>query len=353
MYGLHDNSEIAYLNEACNNIFYTMLRLEVGSGSSGGSDGGINALIVDLQSRCPLKFDLITIHEKAVPLLGTSEKPGETQPYVLVAEQECARMNVLLSEIMRSLDELQKGLAGQLNMTNMMEELASALIINQVPGRNPFHKASWEKLAWASKKSLSSWYPDMILRCEALAKWSAKLVRPFSLWLPGLFNPTSYNTAIMQVTARAHQQPLDKMTIETHVTNMRSEEEAQRNPVDGAYAHGLYIEGARWQDPDEAKEGGNIFEVEGTTCEGILADSRPRELLVTMPLLYIKAVQVQPSWEPTAVGYIRPEPDLFNCPVYTTTFRGPTFVFVASLKTDGDRRRWISAGVALSFQSAD
>ena len=137
----------------------------------------------------------------------------------------------------------------------------------------------------------------------------------------------------MQVTARAHQQPLDKMTIETHVTNMRSEEEAQRNPVDGAYAHGLYIEGARWQDPDEAKEGGNIF--------------------VTMPLLYIKAVQVQPSWEPTAVGYIRPEPDLFNCPVYTTTFRGPTFVFVASLKTDGDRRRWISAGVALSFQTAD
>ena len=304
-----------------------MLRLEVGSGSSGGSDGGINALIVDLQSRCPLKFDLITIHEKAVPLLGTSEKPGETQPYVLVAEQECARMNVLLSEIMRSLDELQKGLAGQLNMTNMMEELASALIINQVPGRNPFHKASWEKLAWASKKSLSSWYPDMILRCEALAKWSAKLVRPFSLWLPGLFNPTSYNTAIMQVTARAHQQPLDKMTIETHVTNMRSEE--------------------------EAKEGGNIFEVEGTTCEGILADSRPRELLVTMPLLYIKAVQVQPSWEPTAVGYIRPVPDLFNCPVYTTTFRGPTLVFVASLKTDGDRRRWISAGVALSFQTAD
>ena len=72
-----------------------------------------------------------------------------------------------------------------------------------------------------------------------------------------------------------------------------------------------------------------------------------------MPLLYIKAVQVQPSWEPTAVGYIRPEPDLFNCPVYTTTFRGPTFVFVASLKTDGDRRRWISAGVALSFQTAD
>ena len=190
--------------------------------------GGINDLIVDLQVRCPLKFDVITIHEKAVPLMGTKDAPGETQPYVLVAEQECARMNVLLTEIMRSLEELQKGLAGQLNMTVMMEELASALIINQVPGRNPFHKASWEKLAWASMKSLSSWFPDMILRCEALTRWSDKLVRPFSLWLPGLFNPTSYNTAIMQVTARSHGQPLDKMSVETHVSNMRSQEEAQR-----------------------------------------------------------------------------------------------------------------------------
>merc|ERR1711959_180222 len=46
------------------------------------------------------------------------------------------------------------------------------------------------------------------------------------------------------------------------------------------------------------------------------------------------AVQVQPSWDPQSVGYIRPEPDLYNCPVYLTTFRGPTWVFVATLKTD-------------------
>ena len=30
-------------------------------------------------------------------------------------------------------------------MTRKMEDLAEALSINQVPGRNPFHKASWEK----------------------------------------------------------------------------------------------------------------------------------------------------------------------------------------------------------------
>ena len=35
--------------------------------------------------------------------------------------------------------------------------------------------------------------------------------------------------------------------------------------------------------------------------------------------VYIKAVQVQPTWEPSAVGYLRPEPTIYNCPVYLTT----------------------------------
>lgn len=260
-------------------------------------------------------------------------------------------MNKLLFEINRSLDELQKGLAGQLNMTDTMEELASALIINQVPGRNPFHKASWEKLAWASMKSLSAWFPDMILRCEALERWTEKLVLPFSLWLPGLFNPTSFLTAIKQVTARAKTLPLDNMSTETHMTLMYAPEEAQRYPMDGAFVHGLYIEGARWQDPTEAKA--NLEDLDGTQVAGLLADSRPRELLVPMPLIYAKAVVVQPDWSPESVGYIRPERTLYNCPVYSTTFRGPTWVFVATLKTNAPPEKWVSAGVALMFQTDD
>lgn len=53
-----------------------------------------------------------------------------------------------------------------------------------------------------------------------LNRWSADLVTPLSLWLPGLFNPMAFVTAIMQVTARSTGLPLDKMSIETHVTTM-------------------------------------------------------------------------------------------------------------------------------------
>lgn len=258
-------------------------------------------------------------------------------------------MNVLLGEMAISLDELQKGRAGQLNMTQKMEDLAEALSINQVPGRNPFHKASWEKYAWPSMKNLATWYPNMILRCDALEKWTEKIILPYSLWIPGLFNPTSFLTAIKQVTARHKKLPLDSMSTETHITKMMEKEEAVAYPTDGAFVHGLYIEGARWQDAAEA----SAFEsdVAGTACAGILTDSRPRELLVEMPLMYIKAVVVQKSWVPESVGYIRPEQDLYNCPVYSTTFRGPTFVFVATLKTQDPPSKWTSAGVALTFQT--
>ena len=127
-------------------------------------------------------------------------------------------MNALLSEISRTLDELRKGLNGQLNMSGPMEDLCEALSINEVPGRNPFHRASWEKSAWPSMKSLVSWFADTQQRVARLREWvEATLLLPPSVWISGLFNPTAFLTAVKQVTARKNKLPLDGMGIETHV----------------------------------------------------------------------------------------------------------------------------------------
>merc|ERR1712178_314256 len=103
-------------------------------------------------------------------------------------------------------------------MTTAMEDLITAISLNQWPGRNPFSACMWEKCAWPSMKNLMSEFADMLLRYQQLATWSTDLVTPFSLWLPGLFNPTSYLTAVMQVTAREEGMPLDKMCIHTQIT---------------------------------------------------------------------------------------------------------------------------------------
>merc|ERR1719407_240333 len=99
-------------------------------------------------------------------------------------------MNTLLSHVRSTLAELNKGLDGALNMSEQMEDLASALSINQVPGRNPFHKQSWEKFAWWSNKSLATWFADVLRRVEKLSEWTAELKLPYCLWMSGLFNPT-------------------------------------------------------------------------------------------------------------------------------------------------------------------
>ena len=136
----------------------------------------------------------------------------ERTPEVIVCLQECERMNTLLSTIRNSLNDLDQGLKGALNITDAMENLSTSLSLNKV-------SAGWEKVAYFSKKSLAEWYSDLLLRVDQLKDWSENMVTPISVWISGLFNPMSFLTAIMQVTAREKVLPLDDLVLQTDVTN--------------------------------------------------------------------------------------------------------------------------------------
>jgi len=259
-----------------------------------------------------------------------------------------------VEHIAATLEELQKGLNGQLNMSQGMEDMAECLEMNQVPGRNPFHACSWERLAWASRKNLTTWFSDLLQRKAQLNDWSKSLNLPFSIWLPGLVNPTALLTAIKQVTSRKNKLPLDSMSLDTHVTRMTRPADALMQatyPEDGILVHGLLMEGARWTDEEESSE--LVYTVGSTPCAGHLTESHLKQLLTLMPVIYVKAVQVLPEWSPESVGYLRGDPNLYECPVYLTSARGPTFVFLSTLKTQDPVHRWILAGVALLMQSDD
>jgi dynein heavy chain, axonemal len=158
------------------------------------------------------------------------------------------------------------------------------------------------------------------------------------------------------VTARKNGFPLDKVTTETHVTKMLSADEALAlgaHPPNGVYIQGLFIQGARWLIGPDAVEQGTVFKVDGVDCAGVVIESRLKELIPAMPVMYVKATPVDESWEPDSVGYLRPNPDIYNCPVYVTTVRGPTYIFLATLKTREARSKWVLAGVALIMQTDD
>lgn len=80
-------------------------------------------------------------------------------------------------------------------------------------------------------------------------------------------------------------------------------------------------------------------------------DGRLKELLPGLPVVYIKAVTVQPSWEPSSTGYLRRQEDVYECPVYLTSFRGHTYVFLATLKTMDPCNKWVLTGTAILMQT--
>lgn len=85
------------------------------------------------------------------------ERAVDQTPYVVVCLQECERMNVLISTIRQSLEDLEAGLNGQLNMTDDMESLSFKMFINAQPDL-------WVKYAYFSLKDLTSWFDDLLLR---------------------------------------------------------------------------------------------------------------------------------------------------------------------------------------------
>ena len=65
-----------------------------------------------------------------------------------------------------------------------------------------------------------------------------------------------------------------------------------------------------------------------------MVDAALKELMPPMPVIYVRAVAVDPYWEASEVGYLRLSKDILEVPVYATSFRGPTFVFLATLKVE-------------------
>ena len=209
MFGLHPNAEIGYLTNLGETLFFTILQCSGGSGGGGGKkkEDVVGEMLSQFLERLPEPFNMIELNAKV----------KERSPYVVVCLQECEKMNLLTDTMRKSLVDLDDGFAGRLNITDDMETLANSMFLNQQP-------ALWVKYAYFSLKSLPAWFDDLLLRIEQLVNYSEELIAPNSLWISGLFNPMSYLTAIMQVTARRDGLPLDGMCLQTDVLNIEDPE---------------------------------------------------------------------------------------------------------------------------------
>lgn len=113
MFGLHPNAEIGYLTTQSETLFTTILAVQGGSAGGAGDDNKIKTIINNFLSVLPPDFNMFDVYAKA----------KDKTPYVVVCLQECERMNTLMSEIRSSLNDLDAGLRGALNITDAMELL--------------------------------------------------------------------------------------------------------------------------------------------------------------------------------------------------------------------------------------
>lgn len=137
----------------------------------------------------------------------------------------------------------------------------------------------------------------------------------------------SYLTAIMQTTARAENLPLDDICLRTEVKNSDKIEDFPNFAEKGAYVNGLFLEGAGW-------------EIGRGEEQGYLVDMQLKELHPVVPIVHVTAIKRE----------LKQLTQIYECPVYLTTGRGPTYVFAAGLQLESeeqDVRKWILAGVAM------
>ena len=79
----------------------------------------VKAILDELLEKLPEEFNMMELHAKA----------EEKTPYILVALQECERMNSLIREIRRSLKELDLGL--KVREEKQLSEYSRAMVTRE------------------------------------------------------------------------------------------------------------------------------------------------------------------------------------------------------------------------------
>ena len=153
-------------------------------------------------------------------------------------------------------------------MTTELETMGNSLFDNIVP-------KNWESVAYPSMKPLSSWVDDLCQRLKFINNW-IKNGTPSIFWISGFFFPQAFLTGTLQNFARKHIKPIDTVSFSFHVIKENEKELIKKKPNgpnDGCYIKGLYLEGCRWN-----------------WDKWYLDDSKPKELFVEMPIIWLKPV---------------------------------------------------------------
>jgi dynein heavy chain len=206
----------------------------------GDTDKGA-AACRELLARLPSRsFDLAEARLKYPVLRDTSMNS------VLV--QELQRFNALLELITSSAQGLLLTLNGEQLASEASEQLHASILLGEVP-------TCWLKASYPTQRTLAGFVADLRRRLALMRTW-VDLGPPPVFWLPGLFSPQAFLTAVLQDHARRHALEIDRVCFGFDYREA-SAADAQdpcssvwrdtfTAPSGGALVSGLSLEGAGW-----------------------------------------------------------------------------------------------------------
>ncbi|KAF7658906.1 hypothetical protein LDENG_00006200 [Lucifuga dentata] len=314
IFGLHDNANISFAQNESFSLLGAVVQLQPRAASSGGRarEEIVEEIVAGVVDRIPKPIIVEDVMEK-YPVLYE-----ESMNTVLI--QEVIRYNRLLKVISQSLSDIVKALKGLVVMSSDLELMANSLFINAVPD-------IWKAKAYPSLKPLASWVSDLLQRISFLQTWISHGI-PAVFWISGFFFPQAFLTGTLQNYARRSVISIDTIGFNFEIIS-RSASEITKRPKMGCYIHGLFLEGARWDNKS-----------------GQLSESRPKELYTEMAVIWM--IPKSNRKPPTSRIYI--------CPIYKTLTRAGTlsttghstnYVIAVELPTDQPQSHWIKRGVAL------
>lgn len=265
---------------------------------------------------CPLNMDLNKAHE----LTFMKTEQGIENSLGVFIRQEIARFNILLSIVRSSLDNLRKAIEGTVVMSMDLEAMFNSFIDAKVPH-------IWMKDAYPCLKPLASWMKDLILRIEFISDWLYK-GPPNTYWIPSFFFPQGFMTASLQTYARKNATAIDTLAFRTNVMPW-TVSDVHAKPEIGVYIHGLYMQGARFDDRKKCVD-----------------DSMIGKPIVEFPVLWLEPIMEEELKIDKA----------FHCPLYKTSIRAgelsttghsTNFVMYLHLNCEKDADYWVRRGAAL------
>ena len=196
------------------------------------------------------------------------------------------KFNRLLNRMKSSLRDIKRAIRGMIVMSADLDAMYQCFLNNQLP-------PIWEKVSFASLKTLGSWVRDLCYRVQFMRVWLEN-GQPAAFPLPVFFFPQGFMTASLQTYARKHMAAIDGLSFEFEILRNGLQPELITDaPEDGVIVFGLYLEGARFNHET-----------------WLVGDSKPGKMYDLLPAIYFKP----------AIAH-KQAPNTYACPVYKTAVR--------------------------------